>query len=153
MVIASVFALIGPCVGLALADDFIGQASVIDGDTLEIHGVRIRLWGVDAPESSQLCRDDDSKLYQCGSQADSIDIVEPSQGARPMALISLRGLSVEALHSTGRNIPKGRYGPTSGPQEQLRVASGKAAMSSRGCTACALARWHAACSDDANAHP
>ena len=34
--------------GPALADDLIGQASVVDGDTLEIHGTRIRLWGIDA---------------------------------------------------------------------------------------------------------
>ena len=27
----------------AFANDFVGQASVIDGDTLEIHGTRIRL--------------------------------------------------------------------------------------------------------------
>ena len=40
----------------AFADDLIGQASVIDGDTLEIHGTRIRLWGIDAPESNQFCR-------------------------------------------------------------------------------------------------
>ncbi|WP_347338654.1 thermonuclease family protein [Bradyrhizobium zhanjiangense] len=40
---------------VALADSFVGQVSVIDGDTLEIHGTRIRLWGVDAPESAQLC--------------------------------------------------------------------------------------------------
>src|SRR5271156_1790051 len=53
----------------AIADDLTGQASIIDGDTLEIHGTRIRLWGIDAPESSQLCRDDDSKLYRCGAQA------------------------------------------------------------------------------------
>jgi endonuclease YncB( thermonuclease family) len=38
------------------ADDLAGQASIVDGDTLEIHGTRIRLWGIDAPESSQLCR-------------------------------------------------------------------------------------------------
>jgi endonuclease YncB( thermonuclease family) len=37
--------------GLALAADLTGQASVIDGDTLEIHGARIRLWGIDAPET------------------------------------------------------------------------------------------------------
>jgi endonuclease YncB( thermonuclease family) len=54
---------------VALSDDLIGQASVIDGDTLEIHGTRIRLWGIDAPESSQLCRGDDSKPYRCGAQA------------------------------------------------------------------------------------
>lgn len=29
----------------------IGVASVVDGDTLEIHGQRIRLHAVDAPES------------------------------------------------------------------------------------------------------
>jgi endonuclease YncB( thermonuclease family) len=35
----------------AFANDLAGQASIIDGDTLEIHGTRVRLWGIDAPES------------------------------------------------------------------------------------------------------
>jgi hypothetical protein len=34
-----------------------------------MHGVRIRLWGIDAPESSQLCRGEDSLQYHCGAQA------------------------------------------------------------------------------------
>jgi endonuclease YncB( thermonuclease family) len=46
-----------------------GHATVIDGDTIEIHATRIRLWGIDAPESTQLCRDEDSNLYQCGRAA------------------------------------------------------------------------------------
>jgi endonuclease YncB( thermonuclease family) len=54
--------------GAALSDDLVGQASVIDGDTLEIHGTRIRLWDIDAPESTQLCRGDDSKPDRCGVQ-------------------------------------------------------------------------------------
>ncbi len=48
--------------------DVAGVASVIDGDTLEIHGQRIRLHGIDAPESCQLCRLD-GKPWQCGKEA------------------------------------------------------------------------------------
>ncbi len=48
--------------------DVAGIASVIDGDTLEIHGQRIRLHGIDAPESRQLCRLD-GKPWQCGKDA------------------------------------------------------------------------------------
>jgi endonuclease YncB( thermonuclease family) len=61
-------ALLFSC-GVALPDDMTGQASIIDGDTLEIHGTRVRLWGIDAPESSQLCRGKDSEQYRCGAQA------------------------------------------------------------------------------------
>jgi endonuclease YncB( thermonuclease family) len=51
------------------APDLSGQATIIDGDTLEIHGTRIRLWGIDAPESTQLCRGDDSLQHRCGAKA------------------------------------------------------------------------------------
>jgi endonuclease YncB( thermonuclease family) len=46
-----------------------GQASVIDGDTIEKRGQRVRLWGIDAPESDQLGRGPDSLPYRCGSAA------------------------------------------------------------------------------------
>ncbi len=51
----------------ALAD-VAGVASVIDGDTIEVHGQRIRLRGIDALESRQLCRLD-GKPWQCGKDA------------------------------------------------------------------------------------
>lgn len=46
-----------------------GQATVIDGDTIEIHGTRLRLRGIDSPESSQLCSDAAGKRYRCGQAA------------------------------------------------------------------------------------
>ncbi len=48
--------------------EIVGQASVIDGDTIDIRGKRIRLHGIDAPESAQLC-EINGKKYRCGQKA------------------------------------------------------------------------------------
>lgn len=64
------FLLVFSTIGPASAQDLIvGVASVIDGDTIEIHDHRIRLFGIDAPESSQLCVRTTGERWHCGQQA------------------------------------------------------------------------------------
>jgi endonuclease YncB( thermonuclease family) len=53
----------------AVVGTLAGTASVIDADTLEIRGERIRLVGVDAPESGQKCLDTSNKFVRCGTTA------------------------------------------------------------------------------------
>ncbi len=46
-----------------------GSARVVDGDTIEVGGVRIRLFGIDAPELHQSCRRPGGERYACGDFA------------------------------------------------------------------------------------
>ena len=43
----------------------IGNARVIDADTIVIKEKKIRLFGIDAPELNQKCLDNRSKHYNC----------------------------------------------------------------------------------------
>jgi endonuclease YncB( thermonuclease family) len=52
-----------------LTPPIIGRASVTDGDTIEIRGERIRLNGIDAPESAQQCQKLDGSAWPCGRRA------------------------------------------------------------------------------------
>lgn len=65
-------ASVGILAGLADAEatePLVDRASVIDGDTIEIHGERDRLHGIDAPESWQRCVDNAGGEYLCGKAA------------------------------------------------------------------------------------
>jgi endonuclease YncB( thermonuclease family) len=64
--------------GLALAAAFgaapataeiVGPGRAVDGDTLEVAGVTVRLFGVDAPEAGQDCGEADGGAWECGAAA------------------------------------------------------------------------------------
>ena len=42
---------------------------IVDADTLEVAGQKVRLQGIDAPESGQSCRPAGGPRYSCGEQA------------------------------------------------------------------------------------
>jgi len=48
-----------------------GKADIVDGDTIKVGGIPVRLYGVDAPEGRQTCARD-GKIYGCGKQATKV---------------------------------------------------------------------------------
>lgn len=52
----------------ALAQLYFGKAAAIDGDTIELGGQRIRLFGIDAVEASQTC-ERAGNIWSCGRDA------------------------------------------------------------------------------------
>lgn len=51
------------------AETVAGVASVIDGDTIKVRGLRIRLEAIDAIESGQTCTLPDGKTWRCAKDA------------------------------------------------------------------------------------
>ena len=42
------------------------EIRIIDADTIELNGLKVRLNGIDAPEMAQKCQDMNTKMYLCG---------------------------------------------------------------------------------------
>jgi endonuclease YncB( thermonuclease family) len=53
----------------ATAATITGTARISDGDTITVNGTKIRLNGIDAPETDQVCIDTTEKTYPCGIAA------------------------------------------------------------------------------------
>lgn len=51
------------------AEAITGHATVIDGDTIELQGRRVDLYGIDAPEVGQTCETAAGSPYRCGQAA------------------------------------------------------------------------------------
>ena len=82
-----------------------GQPRVVDGDSLEVSGHRIRLFGIDAPESVQDCRDQRGRSYACGREARealSATIGRQSVSCTPVG--ESYGREVSMCNASGRDL-------------------------------------------------
>ena len=83
-----------------------GAIHVIDGDTLRVGGVKIRLHGIDAPELDQTCRTEHGQAWACGRWVKEI-VTDRLEGkvARCEALGTDRyGRMIATCTVDGRNI-------------------------------------------------
>src|SRR5512139_3531307 len=53
----------------AHAADLSGVPRVVDGDTLTIGATKVRLEGIDAPETDQICLNENGARWTCGIDA------------------------------------------------------------------------------------
>ncbi len=70
LLFVSVSAAFAP-LGEAKAQIIYGNPSVVDGDTLDFGGERVRLFGIDAPERAQTCTRD-GQAWACGEDAKAL---------------------------------------------------------------------------------
>src|SRR5262249_37998204 len=130
----------------------VGVASVIDGDTIEIHGQRVRLYGIDAPEAGQTCNLE-GRPWRCGqASANALaerigrrtvtcDPRDRDRYGRLVAGCSVAGASIRAGSVRGGwggvgRAPAAAIRRTSSPTRRWRarpsVASGAARSSCHG---------------------
>lgn len=118
------------------ANTITGTASVIDADTLEIHGERIRLHAVDAPEAGQRCTLPDGSAWRCGRDAAfalddrigqtpvSCEVLDTDRYGRAVARCSQRSVDLGAwLVENGWAVAYRKYGfDYAGAEDQAREA-------------------------------
>lgn len=83
-----------------------GPVRVVDGDTLDLDGARIRLHGIDAPERAQRCTAAAGRAWPCGREA-TLALTRMVAGRRPLCTERDRdgyGRSVAVCTVDGRDI-------------------------------------------------
>ncbi len=107
-----------------------GRARVVDGDTLAVAGQRVRLHGIDAPETRQTCTREGSR-WACGRASTEAmrrlvgrnpvgcDVVERDRYARAVATCFAAGRDVQrALVRQGLALAYRRYSTRYVPDEE-----------------------------------
>lgn len=114
-------------------DGIVGVASVVDGDTIEIHGARIRLSGFDTPERGKRCGD--VNVYQrAAHELDSfvagrtVRCMQSGTDAynRTVATCSVGGTDIGdymVSRGWGRDWPRYSNGAYANEEAQARQAS------------------------------
>lgn len=111
-----------------------GQAHVVDGDTLDVAGHRIRLFGIDAPERGQTC-DRRGQAWACGEWSGaalakavegaslSCEVVDQDRFDRSVAVCRVDGIDVaQGLVRQGAAFAYVRYSGRYLPDQALAEA-------------------------------
>ncbi len=53
----------------SISETFYGKIKIIDGDTIKINNLSVRLHGIDAPEKNQKCILESGKEWNCGIES------------------------------------------------------------------------------------
>jgi endonuclease YncB( thermonuclease family) len=91
--------------------DIAGAARVVDGDTLELQGEKLRLQGIDAPELAQTCEADGRPVH-CGKLA--AEHLDELIGSRPL------NCAVEGRDRYGRGLARCQAGGRDIAEEMTR---------------------------------
>jgi endonuclease YncB( thermonuclease family) len=126
-----------PWITLPAGATISGHPRVVDGDSLEINGARIRLHGIDAPEGRQQCRDRADHPYACGREAAralaaaiagravSCRAVEHDRYNRDVAICSVGGTDLaETMVRAGHALdyPQHSHGRYAAAEREARAA-------------------------------
>jgi len=135
--ISIIAALIFAAFWAAGRDDITGRAIVNDGDTITVDGSRIRIFGIDAPELGQTCRDRNQATYACGRLAQrhmarltrstvTCDVVETDRYGRAVAICRSGGTDLgEAMVAAGWARAYLSYSLRYAPAESKARAAGR----------------------------
>lgn len=136
--VLSALLLLAVPTGAALAADLRGPIRVIDGDTLDVGGARVRLHGIDAPEADQTCGGAGVPVWHCGAwvsqevraryqgQHATCAVVERDRYGRYVATCTVAGADIgRALVSDGLAFAFRRYSMAYDLDEKAAVVAGR----------------------------